>query len=180
MNSRGPRPDQLIKHLTPPPGISMPPYPAIRDRIYRWSLVGFVAGLVLTAIFSATASPVWIERSHALAAVAMGSAGWTFLVWLKSWRYLVRILVLLGLGIWLWNPVLGWAGTLIASAIIAGKEHHCFHFWSGRWIPWMTVVTGVALVFPFPLQWQAIVWALLAWLWVPLLVGRFALPLFDV
>lgn len=180
MKSQDLRRKEVIEHLTPPPGITMPPYPAMRDRVYRWSLVGFVLGLVATAIFTATRDIVWIRYSQGWTALAMAVAGWTFLVWLKSWRYTVRALVLIGLVMWPFFPILGWAGTIAASAIVAGKEHHCFHFWSGRWIPWVSVLTGIALVFGFPYRWQAVVWAVLAWMWVPLLTGRFSLPLFEI
>lgn len=171
--------DDRIEHLTPPPGVSMPPYPARLDQVYRWSLVAFVVGLTGTAVATAIGGHalMWWQG---ISALAMGVAGWTFLVWLKSWRWLVRGLVTAGVVMWLLWPLAGWAATLMASAIIAAKEHHCFRFWSGRWIPWVSLLNGIGLVAHLPPHVQAVLWVAVAWLWVPLLMGRFQLPLFEL
>jgi hypothetical protein len=93
---------------------------------------------------------------------------------------LVRGLVTAGVVLWLLWPLAGWAATLSASAIIAAKEHHCFRFWSGRWIPWVSLLNGIGLVVHLPPHVQAVLWVAVAWLWVPLLMGRFQLPLFEL
>ncbi|MBX5466329.1 MAG: hypothetical protein K6U14_02375 [Firmicutes bacterium] len=170
---------ERIQHLQPPPGVRMPRYPARWDLVYRWSLVAFVVGLTACAVATAVEAPA-VHWWQGWSAVAMAVAGWTFLVWVPTWRWLVRGLVTIGAVLWWWWPLGGWAATLAASAIVAGKEYHCFRFWSGRYIPWVSLINGLGLVFGIPTHIQAVLWVAVAWLWVPLLVARWQLPLFEL
>lgn len=170
----------VVEHLTPPPGITMPPYPAARDRVYRWALVALTAGLAAEGIGIVAHSPMAVMIAGAGSMAAGVLAAWTFLVWLAGWRWFVRGLATAGALVFLWVPVLGWAGVLAAAAIMAAKEEHCFHFWPGRVIPWATVVLGISRLFaPMGLV-TGLLFLLLAGLWAALLLGRFRLPLFAV
>ena len=158
----------------------MPRYPARMDQIYRMGLAVFVGSLLINAVAVAGGWHTLAVWGQGIGAFGMLWAGWTFLVWLRSWRWLVRALVVAGLLLWPVFPLGGWAATLMASAIMAAKENHCFHFWSGKYIPWVSLALGIVLALPAPGPVQAGLWIVLAWLWVPLLVGRFRLPLFVV
>lgn len=172
--------DELIQHLTPPPGISMPPYPAVRDRIYRWSLLATALSMVGVSVaeWGGLSHLLWITEG--CLALSIVVAGWTFLVWLRSWRYAVRILVILGAVLWPWWPLIGLAFTILASAIIAAKETHCFHFPTGRIIPWMSLVLGGVLVIHPNHLLRGLAWSVLTLLWVHLVYGRWHLPLFQI
>lgn len=174
--------EQLVQHLTPPPGITMPRYPARRDRVYRGALVSFAAFLAVTGIGTELASPVVIVLAHWGAALSAVVAGWTFLVWLSSWRWVVRGLVVIGLGLSMW-PVLSvpsWGFILLASAIMAAKETHCFHFKAGKIIPWYTLGLGCLVLAGLMPSVLGVFWLGLSALWGWLLVGRLKLPLFII
>ncbi|CAB1128516.1 conserved membrane protein of unknown function [Candidatus Hydrogenisulfobacillus filiaventi] len=178
----------LIQHLTPPPGITMAPYPAWRDVAYRISLVLFLLGLVGMAVVDAArlnTAAVWMQGLVALAATG---AGWFFLVWLSGWRWLVRSLATLGAAGWLGGLaggvpallVVGWAGTLAATSIMAAKEDHCFRLPTGKVVPWASLLLGIGILAGFPLRADAVLWAMIAALWAALLIRRFRLPLFEI
>jgi hypothetical protein len=172
--------EEVVQHLTPPPGITMPPYPAKRDKIYRLSLVLMGTGLIFEGIsgMARLASiQFWIQG--AISAVLIVS-GWTFLVWLKQWRWTVRTMVVLGFVLWPVWPLGGWALSLAAGAIMAAKETHCFHFWAGRVIPWYTLILGVLLIIHLSEPFMGVAWLGLAALWISLAAGRSKLPLFEI
>lgn len=174
--------EQLVQHLTPPPGITMPRYPARRDRVYRGALVSFTVFLSAMGIGTELTSPVVITIAHWGVALSALVAGWTFLVWLSSWRWVVRGLVGVGLVLSAW-PVLSvpsWGLILLGTAIMAAKETHCFHFKAGKIIPWYTLGLGCLMLVgmtPFVL---GLLWLGLGALWGWLLVGRLKLPLFII
>lgn len=172
--------EELVQHLTPPPGITIPPYPAKRDKIYRLSLVlvGLsVAAEGISGILGMTQAQFWIQGAISLIFII---SGWTFLVWLKQWRWIVRTMVVLGLIVWPFGSLEAWALSLVAGAIMAAKETHCFHFWAGRVIPWYTLILGVLLVAGLPQPYMGVGWLGLAVLWMSLAIGRAKLPLFEV
>jgi hypothetical protein len=172
--------EQVVRHLTPPDGIAMPPYPKERDRLYRWMLAACAAGLTIEAAAILAQSALLTVAAQGVTAAAVCAASVTFLVWLSSWRWIVRGLAAAGLIGWpLWH-LGGWAATLAALSIMAAKETHCFHFPAGRLIPWASLAWGVALaVFP-PGRWQAAGWLAVALLWWWLAWDRSRLPLFEV
>lgn len=172
--------EELIKHLTPPPGIAMPPYPAKRDRVYRTSLVAVAAGMAAAAVAAFLRSGTALFWIQGFVSLGLAVAGWTFLVWLKKWRWVVRSLVILGLVVWPFWSIGGWALTIAGSAIMAAKETHCFHFWAGRVIPWYSVLFGAGMILSAPWWLMGILWAGLAYLWISLVRGRWTLPLFEV
>lgn len=170
--------EALVQHLTPPEGVSLPPYPAQRDRWYRRSLWGIFAGLVLEAlghwgIAGAT------ESGFILTALAVVLAAWTFLVWLRQWRWIVRALAVTGVVAGIWWPIAGWAGLLAAGSVMAAKEHHCFHFLPARLIPWTSLAFGMWWIAASArgLGWGYLVLAIL-WGWMAF--DRKKLPLFEV
>lgn len=171
---------ELIQHLTPPPGIVMPAYAAIQDKIYRYSLGGFVVMLWLTGLADLFPLPLFSHWTHFGAVLGMGIATWTFLVWLKSWRWLVRGLGTFGIVAWIGSSTWSWGFSLAAGAIIAAKEEHCFHFWPGRVIPYWSLVQGGLLIGNAPGLVTGVGWLMLAGLWTLLLRGRFQLPLFVI
>lgn len=158
----------------------MPPYPAKRDKVYRWSLILLVVGLTGEALGQFMESRPLEFWMQGWLSVAIVVAGWTFLVWLKEWRWMVRALVVAGLLVWPFWALGGWALSLAATAIMAAKETHCFHFWAGRIIPWYSLALGVGLIIQLPHLMLGLVWLGLAALWLSLVVGRSRLPLFEV
>ncbi len=172
--------EELIKHLTPPTGITMPPYPAKRDKVYRSSLAAVAVGMVAAAVATFLRSPAAVFWVHGFLALALAVSGWTFLVWLKEWRWVVRGLVIAGLVLWPFWGLGGWALSIGGSAIMAAKETHCFHFWAGRVIPWYSVVFGVGMVLQAPWWLMGLLWVGMAVLWGALVLGRWKLPLFEV
>lgn len=144
--------------------------------------MGFTAFLVMTGVGVELALPLVIVLAHWGAAFSALVAGWTFLVWLASWRWVVRGLVGMGLVLAIW-PVLSvpsWGLVLLASAIMAAKETHCFHFRAGKIIPWYTLGLGcLVLAGTTPLV-LGLLWLGLGGLWAWLLVGRLKLPLFII
>lgn len=173
--------DEVIQHLTPPEGIVMAPYKAGWDRIYRWCLVSIAIGAGFNGIASlAGIASGWAHAIDGWYAIANLSASLTFLVWLKSWRYLVRSLGVVGLILWpLWE--LGsLAATLLVSSIMASKETHCFHFPAGRIIPWWSLALGIAILLALPMMVLGIGWIILAILWGWLALERHQLPVFDI
>lgn len=172
--------DELIRHLTPPPGIRIAPYPARRDRIYRFSLLFTGIGLVGETIAAFFHQSLAMTVFQAWVSMGLVMAGWTFLVWLPSWRWLVRGLVTAGLLLWPLTSIGGWALSLAGAAIMAAKETHCFHFWAGRLIPWAVILLGVTLVIPPARVAAPFAWLILTVLWAFLLQGRWQLPLLEV
>ncbi|NMP24015.1 hypothetical protein [Sulfobacillus harzensis] len=172
--------DQMIEHLTPPPGIAMPPYPHRQDQIYRWSLLATTAGLAIEGVGWLLSDPLLRQIGQGWTSLALAVAGWTFLVWLRSWRFGVRTLSTLGLVFWLASPLIGWAFSLASLAIMAAKETHCFHFPAGRVIPWYALALGLAMIArlnPFII---GIGWLGLTGLGSWLVWGRWHLPLFEI
>ncbi|MCY0877878.1 MAG: hypothetical protein OWU84_02905 [Firmicutes bacterium] len=171
---------ELIEHLTPPPGIVMPPYPAARDRLYRYSLVAIALCAAAEGMALITGRVGWARGIEGAFALSVLWASATFLVWLKTWRHLVRALGVGGFLLWPFWAIGGWALSLAASAIMAAKETHCFHFHAGRVIPWYSLALGLAMLAQAPQIALGIGWVALAWLWGWLAWGRSQLPLFEV
>ncbi len=158
----------------------MPPYPKERDQLYRWTLRSIALGLSCEGV-------ALLLHNHALAYAAQGwtalsvvVASLSFLVWLSSWRTMVRALAVIGLVVWPWWQLGGWAGSLAATAIMAAKETHCFHFPAGKIVPWYSLGLGVALLTPLPSPVIAAGWIGLALLWWWMAWDRSRLPLFEV
>lgn len=172
--------EQVVRHLTPPPGIVMPPYPKERDRLYRWALGACGAGFVLEASAVGAGAHGWAMMAQGLTAAAAAAASLTFLVWLTTWRWTVRCLALGGLGLWPLTHVGGWAATLAALSIMAAKETHCFHFPAGRLIPGASLMWGASLLLLPSDRWEAGGWLVLAGLWMWLAWDRSRLPLFEI
>ncbi len=160
----------------------MPHYPARLDRVYRSALLLFTVCIGLVAMSTVTSSEALVTLGHWGAAISLMVAGWTFLVWLPSWRWVVRGLVLGGLVTLMWPhaPLVSWALTLGASAIMAAKETHCFHFKAGKIIPWYTLGLGLFLLLGMPPVLVGLAWLGLFGLWAWLLTGRLRLPLFVI
>jgi len=181
--------EQLIQHLTPPAGVEMPPYPAQRDRVYRWALVAAAAGQAGfgVGIGLGLAAVAWVSLAWLLAATLV--AAYVFLVWIPQWRTAVLGLSVAALVAATWLPGVSMGLLLAALSIMAAKEAHCFHYPTGRYLPWVSLVTAIVLllqggVLTVRVPALAIPAGLLflgvAALWVPLLRGRFRLPLFQV
>lgn len=172
--------ERVVQHLTPPPGIIMPPYPQDRDRRYRWSLAGLAFGLSVQTVAVWTHNATGLFIGQGVAALSTLLASWSFLVWVASWRYLVRLLAVSGLLLWPWWHLGGWATILAAASVMAAKETHCFHFPAGRIIPWFSVFLGMLLLSPLPDSVVAGGWTILAGLWWWLAIDRSRLPLFEL
>lgn len=172
--------EQVVRHLTPPPGIVMPPYPKERDRLYRLALYAVALGLFGEAagVLSASAPLDFAAQGFTAAIAVLASV--TFLVWLGSWRWTVRVLAALGLVLWPLWPLGGWAAALAALAIMAAKETHCFHFPAGRLIPWASLLWGILLVVLPPARYEGFGWLAIAALWLWLAWDRSRLPLFEI
>lgn len=159
----------------------MPPYPHVQDQVYRWSLLSVALGLALeTTAWLFLHAPQWRTIGEGWALISLAVAGWTFLVWLRSWRFLVRGLVTSGAVVGFFVPVLGWALGLAGAAIIAAKETHCFHFPAGRIIPWYALALGLTLLVPTPALVEGLGWLGLTALWTWLVAARWHLPLFEI
>ncbi len=159
----------------------MPPYPHIQDQIYRWSLLSAAAGMAVETIaWLFLPASRWRAVGEGWTLISLGVAGWTFLVWLRSWRILVRGLVTSGALVAPFLPVVGWAFGLSGAAIMAAKETHCFHFRAGRIIPWYTLALGVTMLIPRPALVEGLGWLGLASLWTWLVAARWQLPLFEI
>jgi uncharacterized integral membrane protein len=172
MNPDRPR----ILDLTPPPGIRLGPYQIWRDWCYRTALAVIAAALVMMTGEGPRA--VVVDPGLLVLGVAVAVAGWFFFVWVAAWRWL--FLGLAGLG-WLfavaaWPP---WAfgAWLAAASIMAAKETHCFRFWSGRLIPWISLAVAVADLWPVPASALRAGVGVLAVLWAALAFARWRLPL---
>jgi len=170
----------MVSHLTPPPGTVMAAYPAWRDRVYRGSL--WTLSLVFLAVAVAI---VWNNPEIAEIAVAVGVlanlwASWTFLVWVPKWRWIVRILAFVSLFGWATGlPFLLWGGMLAATAIMAAKEYHCFKFWTGRYLPWVSLAAGVAWLIGSGIP-MVVLFMAVSGGWMALLWERSKMPLFEV
>jgi hypothetical protein len=172
--------EQVVQHLTPPPGIVMPPYPKERDRLYRTTLVAITLGFFATALFTYLKWPRAVDIAHGWVALSVFGASLSFLVWISSWRHLVRALAVLGILLWPWWSLGSWAALLASTAIMAAKETHCFHFGAGKILPWYSLALGFALIAPVPLKILAVGWLALAGLWGWLAWARHRLPLFEI
>lgn len=172
--------EQVVEHLTPPPGISMPPYPKERDRLYRVTLMALTLGFLAQALFTYFTGSLGLIVIHGWIAFSMLVASFSFLVWLSSWRNLVRALALFGVLLWPWWTLGSWAAILAGTAIMAAKETHCFHFSAGKILPWYSLALGIALIPPIPHKIMAVGWLVLAGLWGWLSWARQQLPLFEI
>ena len=174
--------EQLVQHLTPPPGVEMPPYPARRDLVYRWSLVAASLGVAAmgAALLSGLAVVTWVALAWLLASTLL--AAWVFLVWVAAWRTVVLALTAAGVLASAALPGVGAARALAALSIMAAKEAHCFHYRTGKIIPWVSLAAALAGLAPIvalrPVA--GLLYLAVAALWAPLLRGRFRLPLFQV
>lgn len=172
--------DKFVKHLTPPPGVQSPHYPAFQDKIYRIALITFVLSMAVHMVALAGGWSGLDKVAIGATSLALLVAAWTFLVWLPRWRWIVRIGGTLAFALWLRAPGAAWEVILLTSAIIAAKEHHCFQFWSGRYIPWAALAVAIQNVLGGPAALSLTLWIVLVWLWVPLIIQRMRLPLFEV
>ena len=158
----------------------MPAYPAWRDRVYRgalWVLSLAFLGVAVAIVFR---EAVLAQISADSALFANIAASWTFLVWVPKWRWFVRGLALLALFGWAVGfPLFLWGGVLAASAIMAAKEYHCFKFWTGRYLPWLSVAAGLAWMLRLGAPLVVLFLAISAG-WLGLLWQRAALPLFQI
>ena len=171
---------ELIQHLTPPPGVEMPPYPAWRDRIYRISLAWATVALAALGIGRAAGVPTLAEAAAALLAAATLVAGWSFLVWVAAVRRVVLGLAVAGTVFLGLAPPWG-LGLLLASlSVMAAKETHCFRFPAGRIIPWVSLVVALVGLLPHQDVVSGIGLVVVAALWASLVVQRWQLPLFEV
>lgn len=181
--------EQLVQHLTPPKGVEMPPYPAERDRVYRWALVAAAAGLAGfgLGLILGVGPVAWVSLAWLLAATL--TASYVFLVWVAQWRTGVLGLSVAALAAASWMPGISVALLLAALSIMAAKEAHCFHYATGRYLPWVSLVTALVTLLaggflhvraPALMVPAGLLFLVVAGLWVPLLRGRFKLPLFAV
>ena len=169
-----------IEHLIPPPGTVISPYPAWRDRVYRGALWTLALAFLLLAGAILGHSGVLAEASVAVGAVSDLAAALTFLVWVARWRWLVQGFAFVALLGWVFGVAFFlWGGMLAASAIMAYKEYHCFHFWTGRFLPWVSVASFLAWLFGKSIP-MALLCLALAGGWMALLWERSKLPLFQV
>lgn len=175
-----PTKEEMVQHLTPPPGVKMPPYPKSRDQWYRWSLVGYALGLSLHALGLWMLSPTLTMAGHGIASLAAVIASITFLVWVARWHHIVRGLALAGLLLWLVWPLGAWGFTLASVAVMAAKEAHCFHFLPGRILPWWSLALALSLWVPGLQLIHAALWTVLAVLACWLAIDRRRLPLFEL
>jgi hypothetical protein len=159
-----------ILDVTPPPGVRARPYAVWRDAVYRLGLAVATAGLILRAAGHPTVG-AWLAGTGALL------AAWMFFVWVPVWRTLVIGLAAAGFPLWGvgWVP---WAfgSWMAAMSVMAAKETHCFHFPAGRFIPWVSLVVGVAALFPVPPVELRVGEGVVASLWVWLAADRWRLP----
>lgn len=113
-------------------------------------------------------------------AVSTVVASYSFLVWLRNWRFLVRSLAILGLLLSPILPLASLATSVSSSAIMAAKETHCFHFLAGKIIPWYSLALGISLITTTNAFIHGIGWLILAGLWGWLVWARWQLPLFEL
>lgn len=170
----------LAQHLTPPPGVKMAPYPPWRDQTYRVSLAGATLGLLVFGGGLAGHVAEATVIGSGVVAIATLVASWTFLVWVKTFHQLVLGLAIAGLLLLIWLPALGMGALLAALSVMAAKETHCFHFPTGRVIPWVSLVIGLGGLIPGLALETGLGYLLLGLLWIPLLVSRFRMPLLAV
>ncbi len=172
--------DQLKSHMTPPPGVVMDFYPAWRDRVYRialWTVSGCFLGVAVAIVYH---NNTVAEISALLAVLANLAAGWTFLVWVAKWRWAVRILSFVSLfGLAISLPFFLWGGLLAGTAIMAAKEYHCFKFWTGRYLPWVSLAGGLAWLMGAGIP-MVVLFLAMSGGWMALLWEREKMPLFEV
>lgn len=171
---------ELIQHLTPPPGVVMPPYPAWRDRVYRTSLAAATLGLAALGLGRAAGLPALAGTGTALLAAATLTAGWSFLVWVAAVRRVVLALGVAGTGLLVFAPPWGVGLLLAALSVMAAKETHCFKFPAGRIIPWVSLVVALLGLVPAERLASGVGLLVVAALWATLVVQRWQLPLFEI
>lgn len=170
----------LAQHLTPPPGVKMAPYPPWRDQTYRVSLAGATVGLLIFGGGLAEGAPDVRLIGSGIVAIATLVASWTFLVWVKTFHQLVLGLAIAGILLLMGVPAIGMGALLAALSVMAAKETHCFHFPTGRVIPWVSLVVGLAGLVPGWTLETGLGYLVVGLLWIPLLVSRFRMPLLAV
>jgi hypothetical protein len=173
-------PDELVMHLKPPPGIQARPYPPWRDQVYRVSLTVMAGALLLHAAASFGDVGLLGAGSVGLLAAATLSAAYFFLVWIERFRWLVLALSVAGVAALLVSAALGVGLLLAASSVMAAKETHCFHFVTGRVIPWVSLAAALAGFVPGLGDLYAAGLGVVGLLWVPLLWSRFRMRLLSV
>lgn len=171
--------EALIQHLTPPPGVKLPPYPAWRDKVYRWALATASFGLLVYGV-GLLSRPVFMSAGAAVVAVATLVAAYMFLVWVVQFRWLVLALAILGTGLLGWAAAWGMGFLLAALSVMAAKETHCFHFPTGKVIPWLSLVIALSALFPTVSLATGVGYLVLAVMWALLVQRRFRLPLFEL
>ena len=157
--------------------------------MYRWALVAATVGLTGFGVGLLLGIPAvaWVSLAWVLAATV--TASYVFLVWVAQWRTGVLGLSAAALAAAAWLPGVAVALALAALSIMAAKEAHCFHYPTGRYLPWVSLLTAIVTLVaggvlgvraPALTAPAGLLFLLTAGLWVPLLRGRFKLPLFAV
>lgn len=171
--------EALIQHLTPPPGVTLPPYPAWRDKVYRWALAVATLGLLVYGVGLLTRPPLPLLGA-AVVALATLVAAYMFLVWVVQFRWLVLGLAILGAVLLIWAAAWGMGFLLASLSVMAAKETHCFHFPTGKVIPWLSLVIGLGGLFSAAALATGVGYLVLAVMWAMLVQKRFRLPLFEL
>ena len=173
-------PDELVMHLKPPPGIRPRPYPPWRDQVYRVSLTVMAVALLFRATAGFLGAGGLGVVSLGLLAASTLSAAYFFLVWIERFRWLVLALSVAGVAALPVSGVLAVGLFLAASSVMAAKETHCFHFVTGRLIPWVSLVVALAGFVPALGLVYAAGLGVVGLLWLPLLWARFRMRLLSV
>ncbi|MGC8488992.1 MAG: hypothetical protein ACP5QO_12380 [Clostridia bacterium] len=173
-------PEDLVLHLTPPPGVTPKPYPPWRDQVYRVALTVAAGALILRGAALAAGAPTLVTADLALLAASTLSAAYFFLVWIERYRTLVIGVAVLGSLVLIGSAALGVGLLMAASSIMAAKETHCFRFPTGRVIPWASLVVALAGLVPGLHTAYAAGLAAVGLLWAPLLWSRFKMRLLAV
>jgi uncharacterized integral membrane protein len=158
----------------------MPPYPAWRDRVYRYSLAAATVALGALGAGRAGVGPSLAAWAGVLLAAATLAAGWSFLVWVAAVRRVVLALAVTGTVLLPVAPPWGTGVLLAALSVMAAKETHCFRFPAGRVIPWVSLVVALAGLIPAGAQASGVGLLVVAGLWATLVVQRWRLPLFEI
>ncbi len=173
-------PEQLLLHLTPPPGVKTRPYPPYLDQIYRVSLAVAVAALAVRGVGLLAAAPGLAGAGAVGLSVATLVAAYTFLVWVERYRQLVLALAAVGTILVLVAAPWGVGFLMAAGSIMAAKETHCFRFPTGRIIPWASLVVALLGLWPPLRLLNGAGLLVVAALWAPLLWARFRMRLITV
>jgi len=173
-------PDEVALHLVPPPGVTPNPYPPWRDQVYRIALAAMTGALLLRgAALEAGWRDLLLPDVGILAAATL-AASYFFLVWVEGWRWLVLGVSAAGIVSLPLSVDFGIGLLMAAASVMAAKETHCFHFPSGRLIPWVSLAAAPLGLFPplRPLYGAGLL--VVGLLWVPLLYARFRMRLLSV